>query len=67
MAAVKAFDLAVVGGGIVGLATARALALRFPALSIAVLEKERELCTRCSRSYRLYTCSIYEYSTLHFL
>ena len=45
MAAVKAFDLAVVGGGIVGLATARALAHRFPALSIAVLEKERELCT----------------------
>lgn len=45
MAAVKAFDLAVVGGGIVGLATARALALRFPALSVAVLEKERELCT----------------------
>lgn len=44
MAAVKAFDLAVVGGGIVGLATARALALRFPALSVAVLEKERELC-----------------------
>ncbi len=33
-------DIAVVGAGIVGLATARALALRHPALSVAVLDKE---------------------------
>jgi L-2-hydroxyglutarate oxidase LhgO len=34
------YDVAVVGGGIVGLATARELALRHPGLSIAGLEKE---------------------------
>jgi (S)-2-hydroxyglutarate dehydrogenase len=36
-------DLAIVGGGIVGLATARAVHLRHPDWSIAVLEKEREV------------------------
>ncbi len=36
-------DLAVVGGGIVGLAVARELALRFPGASLCVLEREREL------------------------
>nr|XP_015206257.1 PREDICTED: L-2-hydroxyglutarate dehydrogenase, mitochondrial [Lepisosteus oculatus] len=36
-------DVAVVGGGIVGLATARELILRHPALSFVVLEKEKEL------------------------
>ncbi|XP_027024120.1 L-2-hydroxyglutarate dehydrogenase, mitochondrial [Tachysurus fulvidraco] len=36
-------DLAVVGGGIVGLATARELILRHPNLTFTLLEKEREL------------------------
>uniref|UniRef100_A0A3P9K2I8 L-2-hydroxyglutarate dehydrogenase, mitochondrial n=1 Tax=Oryzias latipes TaxID=8090 RepID=A0A3P9K2I8_ORYLA len=36
-------DVAVVGGGIVGLATARELILRHPALSFVLLEKEKEL------------------------
>lgn len=36
-------DIAVVGGGIVGLATARELILRHPNLSFTVLEKEKEL------------------------
>lgn len=37
------YDVAVVGGGIVGLATARELILRHPALSFILLEKEKEL------------------------
>ncbi|KAB5582212.1 hypothetical protein PHYPO_G00184540 [Pangasianodon hypophthalmus] len=36
-------DVAVVGGGIVGLATARELTLRHPNLTFTLLEKEREL------------------------
>jgi L-2-hydroxyglutarate oxidase len=39
------FDLAVVGGGIVGLATAYRLLLDRPALSLVLLEKEEELAT----------------------
>jgi L-2-hydroxyglutarate oxidase len=39
------FDLIVIGGGIVGLATAYQLLLRKPGLRLAVLEKERELGT----------------------
>lgn len=35
--------MAVVGGGIVGLATARELILRHPGLSFVLLEKEKEL------------------------
>jgi L-2-hydroxyglutarate oxidase len=37
------FDLAVIGGGIVGLATAMQMTERFPGLSVAVLEKEPRL------------------------
>jgi L-2-hydroxyglutarate oxidase LhgO len=37
------FGVAIVGGGIVGLATAHRLLERRPGLSVAVLEKEREL------------------------
>lgn len=36
----RCFDVVVVGAGIVGLATARALLQRFPTLRLAVLEKE---------------------------
>ncbi|KAL4656228.1 L-2-hydroxyglutarate dehydrogenase, mitochondrial [Arapaima gigas] len=39
----SSYDVAVVGGGIVGLATARELILRHPALSFVLLEKEKEL------------------------
>lgn len=35
--------MALVGGGIVGLATARELILRHPSLSFILLEKEKEL------------------------
>lgn len=38
------YDIAVVGAGIVGLATARELILRHPSLSFVLLEKEKELC-----------------------
>jgi (S)-2-hydroxyglutarate dehydrogenase len=37
------YDIAIVGGGIVGLATARALLERFPALKLVLCEKEAEL------------------------
>lgn len=37
--------MAVVGAGIVGLASARELVLRHPELAFAVLEKEKELGT----------------------
>lgn len=39
----SAYDVAVVGAGIVGLATARELILRHPSLSFILLEKEKEL------------------------
>ncbi len=39
----RAVDIAVVGAGIVGLATARALAGRHPGLRLAVLDKEPEI------------------------
>ncbi|XP_069909777.1 L-2-hydroxyglutarate dehydrogenase, mitochondrial isoform X1 [Oryctolagus cuniculus] len=39
----SSFDVVIVGGGIVGLASARALILRHPALSIGVVEKEKDL------------------------
>ncbi|XP_049623244.1 L-2-hydroxyglutarate dehydrogenase, mitochondrial [Suncus etruscus] len=37
------FDIVIIGGGIVGLASARTLILRHPTLSICVLEKEKDL------------------------
>jgi len=43
-----AFDVTIVGGGIVGLATALRVQQRRPALRIAVLEKEPELATHQS-------------------
>ncbi|XP_057162435.1 L-2-hydroxyglutarate dehydrogenase, mitochondrial isoform X2 [Ursus arctos] len=42
-ASTRSFDVIIIGGGIVGLASARALILRHPALSIGVLEKEKDL------------------------
>uniref|UniRef100_A0A3P8SMM1 L-2-hydroxyglutarate dehydrogenase, mitochondrial n=1 Tax=Amphiprion percula TaxID=161767 RepID=A0A3P8SMM1_AMPPE len=39
----NSYDVALVGGGIVGLATARELILRHPMLSFVLLEKEKEL------------------------
>lgn len=39
----NSYDLVIIGGGIVGLATALALTERFSGLSVAVLEKEAEL------------------------
>ncbi|MBN3298715.1 L2HDH protein, partial [Amia calva] len=42
------YDVAVVGAGIVGLATARELILRHPSLSFIILEKEKELASHQS-------------------
>jgi L-2-hydroxyglutarate oxidase len=39
----KQYDIAIIGGGIVGLATAMELLDRYPALKLVVLEKEHEL------------------------
>ena len=39
----KEFDIAIVGGGIVGLATAYKIQKKFPDLNIVVFEKEKEL------------------------
>jgi L-2-hydroxyglutarate oxidase len=39
----NAYDLAIVGGGIVGLATALQMSERFPGMSIVLLEKEDEV------------------------
>lgn len=42
------YDLAVIGGGIVGLATARELLTRFPGASVVVLEKEPQVASHQS-------------------
>src|SRR5262245_52531919 len=39
------FDLTIIGGGIIGLATALALVQRYPRLKLGVLEKEDRLAT----------------------
>ena len=39
----KMFDVCIIGGGILGCATAREIAKRNPRLSIVILEKERHL------------------------
>ena len=39
----RAYDIVVIGGGIVGLATARDLLKRRPGLKLAILEKEPEI------------------------
>src|SRR5258706_14307045 len=39
----RAYGIAIIGGGIVGLATAMELLTRYPSLRMVVLEKEHEL------------------------
>jgi L-2-hydroxyglutarate oxidase len=41
----NSYDIAIIGGGIVGLATARALSERAPKARLVVLEKEAKLAT----------------------
>ena len=41
------YDLVIVGGGIVGLATAREISLRHSSLRIAVVEKENKIGEYC--------------------
>lgn len=54
------FDLTVIGGGIIGLATARQALLRHPKLRICVVEKEKELASHQSkRNSGVVHCGIY--------
>jgi L-2-hydroxyglutarate oxidase LhgO len=46
-------DLAVVGGGIIGLAVAREHAHRHPSLRVAAVERERAVGSICVRPPRL--------------
>ena len=39
------YDVGIVGGGIVGLATAQELSWRYPKMKVIVMEKESELAT----------------------
>ena len=41
----KKYDLVIIGGGIIGLATAMRISDEFPSLKVAVLEKEGEVAT----------------------
>lgn len=61
MANIKAkFDLAIIGGGIIGLATARQVSIRHPKLKVCVLEKEKELASHQSkRNSGVVHCGIY--------
>lgn len=54
------FDLTIVGGGIVGLATARQVLLKHPKLRVCVLDKEKELASHQSkRNSGVVHCGIY--------
>jgi phytoene dehydrogenase-like protein len=54
------YDIVVVGGGIVGMATARELLVRHPKLSVAVVEKESFICNYLNIfllfMHRFHTC-----------
>lgn len=49
----KNFDLVVVGGGIVGVASAREILNRHPHLKVAIVEKEKKLAFHQSGHNRL--------------
>src|SRR5260370_14410186 len=42
----QGYDIVVIGAGIVGLATAMEMLMRYPSLKLAVLEKEHELASQ---------------------
>lgn len=57
---IRQFDLTIIGGGIVGLATARQVLLRHPKLRVCVLDKEKELASHQSkRNSGVVHCGIY--------
>lgn len=54
------FDLVVVGGGIVGVASAREILIRHPTLKVAIVEKESKLAFHQSGHNRLAKLFIYK-------
>ncbi|KAJ7379936.1 L-2-hydroxyglutarate dehydrogenase, mitochondrial [Desmophyllum pertusum] len=60
LATQASYDLVIVGGGIIGLGTARELILRHPTLKLAVVEKENELSVHQSgKNSGVIHCGIY--------
>lgn len=56
----KNYDLVVVGGGIVGVASAREILIRHPNLKVAIVEKEKNLAFHQSGHNRFVRwCSIF--------
>ena len=56
----KAYDIAIIGGGIIGVATAREFLKRFPGISLALFEKEPRLAThQTGRNSGVIHCGIY--------
>lgn len=54
------YDVVVVGGGIVGVATARALKVRHPSKSVLILEKENEIgCHQTGHNSGVIHCGVY--------
>lgn len=54
------YDLSIIGAGIIGLATARQVSLRYPKLKVCVIEKENELASHQSkRNSGVVHCGIY--------
>lgn len=62
----SSFDVAVIGGGIVGLASARELILRHPNLTFTLLEKEKEL-GKCLCSRYFFPSTLISYLFLYCL
>jgi ribulose 1,5-bisphosphate synthetase/thiazole synthase len=58
-AAQNNYDLVVVGGGIVGVASAREILIRHPHLKIAIVEKEKKLAYHQSGHNRLESIFIF--------
>lgn len=59
-------DVAIVGGGIVGLATAREIVTRFPSAKVVVVEKEHDIVKHQTSHNRCQTCCFHFPFASHF-